>query len=179
MRRTLHVLVAVTSVLTAATPALAEATPSRSAPAPSAAAEDDAWYVEHLLHEIRLTDFVALAAAGDGWFDMSTDFCTAPLVGTTGRSFDFHDACRRHDFGYRNLKLLDRRYHCADRPPDRVCSSPGRHGRFWNASSRARADRRFLADMRGHCAARPWYEEATCRGWAETFYRAVRVAGGP
>ena len=156
MRHLLRVLVAVTTFLTVLSPAAAAGRD----------ASTDLQTVERLMYATPMPDFVADAIRGDGWLDTSTDFCSAPLVGTTGRSFDFHDACRRHDFGYRNLRLLDRRY------------SPAVHV-YWTASSRKRADDRFRADMRAHCASRPWYDEPTCYAWSETFYRAVRVTGGP
>ena len=100
MRRLLHVFIAVTSVLTVAPPA--DAGPVHSASADQA-------YVERLLYSTSITSFVA-AVDSDDWYDWSTDSCSAPLVGNTGRSFNFTNSCRRHDFGYRNLQLLDRRY---------------------------------------------------------------------
>jgi len=168
MRHLVRVLVAVTIVLTAPSPAHAVAHDPTS----------DLRIVEQLLYATSMSDFVATAERGDPWLDMSTDYCTAPLVGNTGRSFDFHGPCRRHDFGYRNLKLLDRRYSCTGRPAGAVCASPGAYGTYWNATSRKRVDVQFLADMRAHCRSRPWYEEPTCYGWAETFYAAVRTFGG-
>ncbi len=38
--------------------------------------------------------------------DWTTDGCSAPIVGSEGRSFNFRTACDRHDFGYRNFKAL-------------------------------------------------------------------------
>ena len=108
-----------------------------------------------------MNGFVA-AVGVDPWFDWTTDLCSAPLVGSTGRSFNFGNSCRRHDFGYRNLQLLDRRY------------GPG----HWNSAARRRVDQLLLADMRRHCWSRPWYDEPTCLAWAETFYAVVRLAGG-
>ena len=152
MRHVLRVLVAVTILLTVASPALAGSVHTASA---------DQAFVERMLYTTPISGFLA-AVGGDTWFDWSTDFCSAPLVGNTGRSFNFTDACRRHDFGYRNLQLLDRRY----------------GGSHWNGSSRKRVDQQLLTDMRRHCWARPWYDEPTCLAWAETFYAAVRIAGG-
>ena len=176
MRHLLRVLVAVTIVLTVSSSTFI------GGPAPAfAAAHDpvtDLQTIERLLYSTSMSDFVAIASLGDAWLDMSTDFCSAPLVGTTGRSFDFHGPCRRHDFGYRNLKLLDRRWSCASRPPDGVCSPAGSFGTYWTAASRKRVDEQFLADMRSHCRSRPWYDEPTCYAWAQTFYAAVRVGGG-
>ena len=157
MRVLLSVLVAVTSLLTVSSPASAGPVHSASA---------DLAYVEYQMYSVSINDFTNAAnGPGDRWFDWSTDWCSAPLVGSTGRSFDFRAPCRHHDFGYRNLQLLEWRY--------------AGGGRYWNSTSRRRVDQQLLSDMKAHCRARPWYEEATCRLWADTFYAAVRVAGGP
>jgi hypothetical protein len=172
MRALLHALVAVTSVLTVASPAAA---------GPSHEPSTDLAYVERLMYLTPLDRFVATAAtAPDPWFDWSNDACSAPLVGSTGRSFDFTAACIRHDFGYRNLKVLDRRYSCTSRPKGGVCD-PARlkPGRYWNSASRLRVDLQLRADTRAHCASRRLWDRPTCYAWSETFYRAVRVAGGP
>jgi len=92
--------------------------------------------------------------ARDPRLDWSTDRCSAPLVGSRGQSFDFTDACRRHDFGYRNY---------------------GRLGLF--EARRRAVDERFLADMRDHCATRPRWEMVRCLAWARTFYLGVRAFG--
>ena len=153
MRHALRVFVAVTSVLTVASPA--------SAGSVHTALADQA-YVEHLMYFTPMSGFVA-AVGSDAWFDWSTDFCSAPLVGNTGRTFNFTNSCRRHDFGYRNLQLLDRRYGAG----------------HWNSATRRQVDQQFLLDMKRHCWSRRWYDEPTCLAWAETFYAVVRVAGGP
>jgi hypothetical protein len=155
MRFTLRLLVAVTSVLTVSSPVLA---------GPVRSAETDLATVERLMYNTSMSSFMA-AVGVDTWFDWSTDLCSAPLVGNTGRSFNFTNSCRRHDFGYRNLQLLDRRY--------------GGGATYWNGSSRKRVDQRLLTDMRNHCYGRPWYDQPTCLVWAETFYAAVRTFGGP
>ncbi|MEO7370979.1 MAG: phospholipase A2 [Ilumatobacteraceae bacterium] len=152
MRHLLRVFVAVTIMLTVASPAYA---------GPVHSASSDQAFVERMMYSTSINGFVA-AVGSDAWFDWSTDFCSAPLVGNTGRTFNFTNACRRHDFGYRNLQLLDRRY------------GPGR----WNAATRRRVDQQFLLDMRRHCFSRPWYDEPTCLAWAQSFYAGVRVAGG-
>jgi hypothetical protein len=161
MRTRLRLLIAVATAATALSPVADRAIASGS----TRSARTDLAYVEQMLYTTPITTFVATAKRGDPWFDWSTDFCSAPLVGTTGRSFDFHDACRRHDFGYRNLRTLEARY--------------GTGSRYWNAANRKRVDRQFLSDMKTHCRPRPWYEESTCRAWAETFYGVVRALGGP
>ena len=165
-RRT--VLVAVTSFLTVVSPALAGPLTPTAAHAldhmAGHSATDDWSFVQGELFGVTMMQFLADAAGGDRWFDWSTDYCSAPLVGSTGLSFDFRNSCRRHDFGYRNLKLLDRRY------------GPGR---YWNSGNRLRVDQRFLADMRNHCATRAWFLQPSCRQWADTYYAAVRWLGGP
>lgn len=180
MRIVLAVLVAVTSFLTVPSPAHAGHAP-RPTDAGRAGADPvtDLRRVETLLYRTPLSDFVAAVSGGERWLDVSTDGCSAPLVGNTGRSFDFTAPCRRHDFGYRNLQLLDVRYSCPARPAGQVCASPGRLGTFWNATSRRRVDVRFLDDMRAHCRSRSRWDRPTCLAWAQTFYAAVRVAGGP
>lgn len=161
MRNPLRLLIAVAVSAIAILPVTAQASSSDGI----RSARMDHANVMRLLYSTPMDRFVATARSGDGWLDWSTDFCSAPLVGTTGRSFDFHDACRRHDFAYRNLRLLETRY--------------GAGGTYWNATTRKRADQLFLADMKAHCNRRPWYESTTCRGWADTYYRAVRIFGGP
>lgn len=91
----------------------------------------------------------------DPRLDYSTDGCSAPLVGSSGASFDFYQACLRHDFGYRNYDRL---------------------GIF--AERRSAVDERFLADMRDHCGARPASDRGRCFAWARLFYEAVRNFGG-
>ena len=87
--------------------------------------------------------------------DWRTDYCSAPLVGSTGRSFNFRVPCQRHDFGYRNMKLLGQ----------------------WNEEMRSRIDDQFRSDMRATCAKRGILQRFNCYAWAETFYRAVRMLG--
>jgi hypothetical protein len=172
MRHLVRVLVAVTSLLTVNTISIWPATVGTASASGGGTAEVDSSYVQRLMFTTPISTFSADAKArvgpdghgGDTWFDWSTDLCSAPLVGNTGRSFNFTDACRRHDFGYRNDKRLDQRYGS---------------GRFWNSSARKRIDQQFLADMRAHCDGRRLLDRPTCRAWAYTYYNAVRIAGGP
>ncbi|HQZ35938.1 MAG TPA: phospholipase A2 [Ilumatobacteraceae bacterium] len=157
MRFRLAVLVAVTSVLTVVSPVAA---------GPSTHTARNDWaYVQQELYQVPLRTFVATSTAGDLWFDWSNDGCSAPLVGDTGMSFNFRDPCRRHDFGYRNLKLLERRY--------------GSGATYWNSTNRRAVDRQFLADMKAHCHGRALTLRVQCYSWAQTYYAAVRIAGGP
>jgi hypothetical protein len=117
--------------------------------------EDRAVVVDRLV-DARLETFLAARSSADrdARLDWSTDGCSAPLVGSRGRSFDFHDACLRHDFGYRNHKALGR----------------------LDEERRRHVDEVFLADMRASCAARERLR-ARCRRWAWLFYAAVRRFG--
>lgn len=154
MRFRFAVLVAVTSFLTVLSPAFA---------GPSATSD---WaYVSRLSFSVPLSTFTASRATGDPRFDWSTDGCSAPLIGDTGRSFNFREACVRHDFGYRNLKLLEDRY--------------GGGRTYWNAPNRERVDQQFATDMKAHCRRRSLPLRPTCNLWADVFHRAVRIAGGP
>jgi hypothetical protein len=112
--------------------------------------------------DTTIAEFVSAAdAAGrDSRLDWSSDGCSAPVIGSTGRTFDFADACRRHHFAYRNLGRLE-------------------SGKKWTAALRSRVDTRFLADMRAHCDSRPRIDRGSCRAWANLFYSAVRQFSGP
>jgi len=139
--------------------------------------------IEALVFKTGISDFVRLSAShsvDDAWFDWSTDGCSAPIVGDSGRSFDFSRPCLRHDFAYRNYKLLDDRYSCLGRPRRGVCAvGDSRQGVFWNAITRQRVDLRFKQDMMYECLIRRSSDRFRCRIWAETYYKAVRIAGGP
>lgn len=164
MRFRLAVLVAVTSVLTVVSPVAAG---HSIAVRPTAAhsATGDWAYIQQQLYQVSLRTFVGTIASGDRWFDWTNDGCSAPLVGDTGFSFNFRDSCRRHDFGYRNLKLMETRY--------------GKGGTYWNSSNRQRVDQQFLADMKSHCRGRALTLQVQCFSWAQTYYTAVRIGGGP
>lgn len=149
------------AVLTAATPVAFASTSSAADPS-------HLFRLETLVFRTSIGDFTRIASrptAADSTFDWSTDHCSAPLVGSTGRSFDFTAACTRHDFAYRNYKRAD------------VANS--QRGRVWNSRTRHRIDLQFQRDMIDHCARRGVTERPSCRIWAETFYRLVRIAGGP
>ena len=117
---------------------------------------------ERLVLKESLATFLAAAASPnrDSRLDWSSDGCSAPVVESTGRTFDFTEACRRHDFGYRNIAKLE-------------------NGRRWDAGMRAKVDAVFRRDMRAHCAKRPAVARVACRTWAEVYYRVVRARGGP
>jgi len=117
---------------------------------------------ETLLFHTSLPAFVSIADSPlhDARLDWGTDGCSAPIVQSTGRSFDFYDACRRHDFGYRNMSRF-------------------KNGRVWTEALRLRIDERFRKDMRSSCSARDVITRTQCLAWAETFFRTVRRFGAP
>jgi len=117
---------------------------------------------ETLLFRTSLPAFVASADSPthDARLEWSTDGCSAPVVQSTGRSFDFYNACRRHDFGYRNMSRV-------------------KDGRAWNAKLRLRIDGQFRKDARASCTSKLRLTKMQCLAWAETYYRAVRSFGAP
>ncbi|SDT76063.1 phospholipase [Actinoplanes derwentensis] len=81
-------------------------------------------------------------------FDWSTDLCTrAP---ETPLGFDFSDACRHHDFGYRNYRTTF-------------------------AQHKKRIDEVFRADLRRICDARRLAAQPFCNATAFTYFEAVRL----
>ena len=117
---------------------------------------------ETLLFRTSLPAFVAItdSLVRDVRFDWSTDGCSAPIVQSTGRSFDFYDACRRHDFGYRNMSRF-------------------KNGRVWSQALRLRIDKQFRKDARASCVFKIRLTKMQCLTWAETYFRAVRSFGAP
>jgi hypothetical protein len=109
-----------------------------------------------------LPAFVAItdSPAHDVRLDWSTDGCSAPVVQSTGRSFDFYNACRRHDFGYRNMSRF-------------------KNGRLWSEALRLRIDAQFRKDARASCTSKLRLTKVQCLAWAETYFRAVRSFGTP
>ena len=117
---------------------------------------------EALMFRKSLPSFIAEAQSTthDVRLDWSTDGCSAPVVGSTGRSFDFYAACWRHDFGYRNMSRF-------------------KSGRLWTEALRLRIDERFRKDMRDSCTSKIRVTRLQCLTWAETYFRAVRNFGAP
>jgi hypothetical protein len=167
-------LVAVSSVLTALTSLSATTSPD---------VNRDVAFVESVVFQTPVREFDRsrfMWRRQHRWFDWSTDGCSAPLVGGEGRSFNFVAACRRHDFGYRNLKLLDQRYNCSDAQPGSICSVYSwTYGRFWNSTQRQRIDEQFNRDMLEHCASRLRSFRVRCEAWAFAYFNSVRAIGGP
>ena len=115
-----------------------------------------------LVFETSLKKFLSLADSDrkDSRLDWNTDGCSAPITGSTGVWFDFYNACRRHDFAYRNLGKID-------------------GGKWWTSQMRARVDSVFKKDMLANCATRSSWTRPMCNALAETYYRAVRIHAGP
>lgn len=117
---------------------------------------------EKLVFQSTLASFVRIANSSDRdqRLDWTTDGCSAPVVGSTGRSFDFYNACRRHDFAYRNFAKIE-------------------GGKLWTSALRARVDEVFKKDMLNDCARRSSSMRASCRSWVDLFYSVVRAYAGP
>jgi hypothetical protein len=116
--------------------------------------------VRQMVFTYSLETFIEVADSPrrDPRLDWTSDGCSAPVVGSTGASFDFTESCRRHDFAYRNLRRLD-------------------GGRHWGADIRRRVDQQFRRDMRASCDG-SWSKRTRCLGWSEVFYRSVRAFSG-
>ena len=97
------------------------------------------------------------------WLVTTTDGCSAPVVGSSGASFNFRLACERHDLAYANYTLLAR-----------VGASVE-----WTADLRARVDDQFQRDLQQLCTTRRHSQRLRCDAWAVVFFHAVRLAAGP
>jgi len=95
-------------------------------------------------------------------FDTTTDGCSAPLLGSEGRSFNFRLPCERHDFAYRNYWLR-----------------AAHGGPAWNAALRAAIDDQFQRDLQSVCAKRRGSFRLRCDAWVIVFFHAVRITAGP
>ena len=102
------------------------------------------------------------AKRAQSWLNPSTDGCSAPLIGSSGRSFNFRLACERHDFAYANYSLLSARGIDVE----------------WNEALRASVDDQFQRDMQSLCAVRRKSERLRCDAWTIVFFHTVRIAAG-
>ena len=85
-----------------------------------------------------------------------SDGCSAPVIGSG--PFDFSLACRRHDFGWRNLKAIH-----SGRVP------------VWVVDNKDRVDAGFLWDMRTRCSGLSPILRVGCDTTARIYYTAVRL----
>lgn len=117
---------------------------------------------KQLVFNTSLTKFIQVADSNskDSRLTWTTDGCSVPVLGSTGRTYDFYNACRRHDFAYRNIGKLD-------------------NGKWWTSEMRAKVDDVFKRDMLIDCKKRTKSARTSCNAWAETYYAAVRVYAGP
>jgi hypothetical protein len=144
----LLVLVAVASMATAPLP-------SRYTPPPFTTDTEAVHYVSFTLDLQTFVRQRSTLKRAYPQLDWTTDGCSAPVVGSEGRSFNFRSACWRHDFGYRNFKRL---------------------GTF-NQFVRLQIDEQFRLDTETTCAPRVRTARFRCFAWAEVFFVAVRASG--
>jgi len=146
----LSMLVAVTSVLPAQLPLDTPPVPVLS----------NADAVRHIEFDLDIASFARQRFSMRRQYptlDWTTDGCSAPIVGSEGRSFNFRTACDRHDFGYRNFKALG----------------------LFDTSTRTLIDEQLLRDMNTSCDSQRRTLKVRCVAWSEIFYTMVRAAGGP
>ncbi len=142
MGAVLAVLVAVSSVLTA----------------PSTTNDDSVAIVSYVAFDLDLAGFARQKprlSRSHPQLDWSTDGCSAPIVGSEGRTFDFRTACARHDFSYRNFSALG----------------------VLDESLRARIDEQFRRDLYRSCERQLRTRRVRCVAWAELFVEVVRRVG--
>ena len=147
----LGMLVAITSALSIATPVL-DRFPHQ--------APNEFETINFVMFELDLASFIRqrpMLRRSNPQLNWTTDGCSAPIVGESGRSFNFRNACIRHDFGYRNYKAND----------------------VFTPDSRLRLDEQFRRDLHALCAPKIRTFKVRCAVWAEIFFAAVRSAGGP
>lgn len=149
---TQHNLIAAISFPDANHTALAADAPYAGPAAPA----DLVALIDHYLYAAPLADFLAYrqSPAHDARLLFATDGCTDAPDRPLG--LDFAPACARHDFGYANLWAW---------------------GLLTPPAKRA-VDARFLADMRGVCAAARGPRARVCRGLARTYWWFVARKDG-
>ena len=150
----LSMLVAVTSVLPAQLPPIVVTITQPN----SALSTIEA--VRHIEFDLDITTFARQRSSLRRQYptlDWTTDGCSAPIVGSEGKSFNFRSACDRHDFGYRNFKNLG----------------------LFDTLTRTMIDEQLHRDMNTYCDSQRRTFKVRCIAWSELFYTMVRAAGGP
>lgn len=150
----LSMLVAVTSVMPAQLPPVALTVKQ---PNPLLSNIDAVRHIEFDLDIVTFTRQRFALRRQYPNLDWSNDGCSAPIIGSEGRSFDFRTACDRHDFGYRNFKKLG----------------------IFDTLSRTLIDDQLHRDMNTSCNSQRRTLKVRCIAWSEIFYTMVRAAGGP
>jgi len=150
----------------APSPATQSVASSLATPTVAPSPGPDRLVVDRLVFDVPLSQFRferSRTKRQHRWLITTTDGCTAPLVGSSGRSFDFRLACERHDLAYANYSTLARL----------------NLGVAWDAELRARVDDQFQRDLQALCARRRHSERLRCDAWVVVFFHAVRLAAGP
>lgn len=140
---------AVLAVLVAAASVLA---------APSISESDQQSLVTRIAFDLDLNNFTrqrATLTRKHPELDWTTDGCSAPVVGSEGRTFDFRIPCARHDFAYRNFTTLG----------------------VLDEALRARIDDQFRKDLYRSCERQLRTRRIRCVAWAELFVEVVRRVG--
>lgn len=130
-------------------------TPALARPYDEPVSPNPAKLVDQLM-SYSLKDFMRVREARASLPNLvwTTDLCSSPARGT-GVSFDFTNACIRHDFGYRNYKKLG----------------------LFTENKRGTVDGIFLKDMKEHCSTRSVLLKPGCYAAAGRYYTAVRNFG--
>ncbi|MGA1629767.1 MAG: phospholipase A2, partial [Ilumatobacteraceae bacterium] len=95
-------------VLTCASASPVIAASSRGERTVATASTPDRGIVDRLVFDTPLKRFRierTRAKRMHRWLITSTDGCSAPIVGSSGRSFNFRLACERHDLAYANYSV--------------------------------------------------------------------------
>ena len=150
----LSMLVAVTSVLPAQLPPVVG---TITQPNPVLSTVEAVRHIEFDLDIATFTRQRFLLRRQYPTLDWTSDGCSAPIVGSQGRSFNFRSACNRHDFGYRIFKALG----------------------LFDTSTRTQIDEQLHRDMNTYCDSQRRTFKVRCIAWSEIFYTMVRAAGGP
>ena len=140
---------AVVAVLVVATSLLA---------APANDLSDDVANISRITFDLDLATFArqrSTLARKYPQLDWTTDGCSAPVVGSEGRTFDFRIPCARHDFAYRNFAALG----------------------VLDETLRARIDDQFRKDLYKSCERQLRTRRVRCVAWAEIFVEVVRRVG--
>lgn len=165
MRRIVACSVAITLLVSSPeSSAIAASTPHRHGS--SSSTVPDRSVIDRLVFEVPLERFRSERTRDKrrhGWLITATDGCSAPVVGSGGRSFNFRLACERHDLAYANYRALDRLG----------------FGVVWDSSLRALVDDQFQRDLQRSCTKRRHSERLRCDAWAVVYFHAVRLAAGP
>lgn len=165
MRRIVACSVAITLLVSSPeSSAIAASTPHRHGS--SSSTVPDRSVIDRLVFEVPMERFRSERTRDKrrhGWLITATDGCSAPVVGSGGRSFNFRLACERHDLAYANYGALDRLG----------------FGVVWDSSLRALVDDQFQRDLQRSCTKRRHSERLRCDAWAVVYFHAVRLAAGP